>query len=105
MATEYIGLPGQLLEKVKEAVAKEKITPEELVRDAVEARLSRAEWRKTLECGERNARERGLTLEDVAAEIAAARARTRQIKRAARHRRYEGHHFGPELFRQSLTRP
>jgi hypothetical protein len=79
MATEYIGLPGQLLEKVKEAAAKEKITPEELVRDAVEARLSRAEWRKTLEFGERNARERGLTLEDVAAEIAAARSERARI--------------------------
>jgi len=40
MATEYIGLPGELIEKVKEAAAKEEITPEELVRDAVEARLS-----------------------------------------------------------------
>lgn len=34
MATENIGLPGQLLEKVKEAVAKEKITPEEFIRNA-----------------------------------------------------------------------
>jgi hypothetical protein len=31
MATEFIGLPGQLLEKVKEAAAREEITPEELV--------------------------------------------------------------------------
>jgi metal-responsive CopG/Arc/MetJ family transcriptional regulator len=45
MATEYIGLPGELVEKVKEAAAREEITPEELVRDAVENRLSRAEWR------------------------------------------------------------
>ena len=74
MATEYIGLPGQLLEKVKEAAAKEEITPEELVRDAVEIRLSRAEWAKTLEFGDRNARERGLKPEDVEAEIAAARS-------------------------------
>jgi hypothetical protein len=36
MSIEYIGLPGELLEKVKEAAAKEEITPEELVRDAVE---------------------------------------------------------------------
>jgi hypothetical protein len=28
MATESIGLPGQFLEKVKEAAAKEEITPE-----------------------------------------------------------------------------
>jgi hypothetical protein len=32
MAIEYIGLPGQLLDKVKEAAAKEEISPEELVR-------------------------------------------------------------------------
>jgi len=74
MATENIGLPGQLLEKVKEAAAKEKITPEEFNRDAVETRLRRSEWRKTLEFGERNARERGLKPEDVEAEIAAVRS-------------------------------
>jgi hypothetical protein len=27
MATEYVGLPGQLLDKVREAAAKEEITP------------------------------------------------------------------------------
>jgi hypothetical protein len=74
MATEYIALPGQLLDKVKEAAAKEEITPEELVRDAVEIRLSRAEWAKTLAFGDRNARERGLKPEDVEAEIAGARS-------------------------------
>jgi len=74
MATDYIKLPAPLIEKVKEAAAKEEITPEELVRDAVEARLSRAEWRKTVKFGHRNARERGLKPEDVDAEIAADRA-------------------------------
>ena len=74
MATEYIGLPGELIEKVKKAAAKEEISPEELVRDAVEARLSRAEWRKTLEFGEGNARARGLTPKDMYAEISAARS-------------------------------
>jgi len=74
MATDYIKLPAPLIEKVKEAAAKEEITPEELVRDAVEARLSRAEWRKTVEFGHRNARVRGLKPEDVDAEIAADRA-------------------------------
>ena len=74
MATEYIGLPGQLLDKVKEAAAKEEITPEELVRDAVETRLSRSEWRKTLELGDRNVRERGLKPEEVETEIAAVRS-------------------------------
>ena len=74
MATEYIGLPGQLLDKVKEAAAREEITPEELVRDAVETHLSRSEWRKTLEFGDRNARARGLKPEDVETEIAAVRS-------------------------------
>jgi hypothetical protein len=74
MAIEYIGLPGELVEKVKEAAAQEEITPEELVRDAVENRLSRAQWRKTVEFGHRNARERGLTREDVDVEVSAARA-------------------------------
>ena len=74
MATEYIGLPGQLLDKVKEAAAKEEISPEELVRDAVETRLGRIGWKKTIEFGHRNALERNLKPEDVATEIAADRA-------------------------------
>jgi hypothetical protein len=74
MATEYIGLPGQLLDKIKEAAAKEEITPEELVRDAVENRLSRADWTKTLQFADRNTRTRGLKPEDVEAEIAAVRS-------------------------------
>lgn len=78
MATDSIKLPDQLILKVKEAAAQEEISPEELVRDAVETRLSRAEWRKTVDFGHRNARERGLTPDDVEAEIAADRAeRTR----------------------------
>jgi metal-responsive CopG/Arc/MetJ family transcriptional regulator len=74
MAKESIGLPHQLVEKVKEAAAQEAITPEEFVRDAVEARLRHSEWRKTLEFGEQHAREHGLTPADVATEIAAARS-------------------------------
>jgi predicted transcriptional regulator len=74
MATEYIGLPGELVEKIKQAAAREEITPEELVRDAVENRLSRAEWRQTVEFGHRNARERGLKPEDVDVEVSAGRA-------------------------------
>jgi metal-responsive CopG/Arc/MetJ family transcriptional regulator len=74
MATESIGLPGQLLEKVKQAAEKEKITPEEFVRDAVETRLNRSEWSKTLAFGKRNAEERGLKPDDVETEIAAVRS-------------------------------
>ena len=74
MATESIKLPGPLLEKVKEAAAQEEISPEELVRDAVETRLGRAEWRKTIDFGHSNARQQGLKPEDVEAEIMADRA-------------------------------
>jgi metal-responsive CopG/Arc/MetJ family transcriptional regulator len=74
MATESIKLPGPLLDKVKEAAANEEISPEEFVRDAIETRLGRAQWRKTIEFGHRNARERGLVPEDVDSEIAADRA-------------------------------
>ena len=74
MATEYIGLPGELVERVKEAAAAEEITPEELVRNAVENRLSRTEWRRTVSIGHRNARERGLEPKDIDVEVSAARA-------------------------------
>ena len=37
-------------------------------------RLSRAEWSKTVEFGERNARARGIKPEDIDAEISAARS-------------------------------
>lgn len=74
MATESIGLPGQLLEKVKEAAAREEITPEEFVRGAVETRLSRGRWRDTLAFADRNVKERDLKPEDVEVEIAADRA-------------------------------
>jgi hypothetical protein len=78
MATEYIGLPGDLVQKVKDAAANEEISPEEYVRAAVEKRLSRAEWQKTLQYGESNARARGLRPEDVEVEISAVRSeRTR----------------------------
>jgi predicted transcriptional regulator len=78
MATKTIELPGQLVDKVNEAAAQEEITPEEFVRDAVETRLSRAEWQKTLQYGDRNARARGLRPEDVEVEISAVRTeRTR----------------------------
>ena len=74
MATENIRLPDPLLAKVREAPAEQEISPDEFVRGAVEERLSKGEWRKTLEFGHRNARERGLKPEDVDIEIAAERA-------------------------------
>ena len=40
----------------------------------VETRLNRSEWSKTLEFGERNARERGLKPADVETEITAVRS-------------------------------
>ena len=77
MVTESIGLPRQLLEKVKQAAAKEEITPEEFVRGAVETRLNHSEWNKTLEFGDRNVRERGLKPSDVETEITALRSERR----------------------------
>jgi metal-responsive CopG/Arc/MetJ family transcriptional regulator len=75
MATEPIKLPEELITKVNEAAAKEGISPEELVRNAVEDRLSRGEWRKALEFGERNARRKGIVKADVEKEITASRGR------------------------------
>jgi hypothetical protein len=77
---EYIVLPGQLLDKVKEAATREEITPEELVCDAVEIRLSHAEWAKTLAFGDRDARERGLKPEDVEAQRSRAYGQIADVK-------------------------
>jgi predicted transcriptional regulator len=73
MATDSIKLPEPLLAKVREAAARAEITPEELVRGAVEDRLSRGQWRDTLAFGERNAKARNLKPDE--AEIAAERGR------------------------------
>ena len=74
MATEYLGLPEPLVHKAKEAAAREEITLEELVQDAVQRRLDRLDWMKALEVGEQNAREHALKPEDVQNDIAAVRA-------------------------------
>jgi hypothetical protein len=74
MGTDYNKLLDPLVQKIKEAAAREEISPEEFVRDAVEARLSRAEWAKTLEFGSQNAREKGIRPEDVDTELAADRS-------------------------------
>jgi hypothetical protein len=62
------------LRRSSKAAEKEKMTPEEFVRDAVETPLNRSEWSKTLAFGERNAEERGLKPDDVETEIAAVRS-------------------------------
>jgi predicted transcriptional regulator len=72
MAT--IKLPDQLLAKVRETAAREAISPEALVQGAVEARLSRAEWARTLAFADRNALGCNLKPEDAEAEISAARS-------------------------------
>lgn len=77
MATEYVGIPGQLLEKVKETADREEISEEELVRDALEQRVNGKGGRFTrfYATGER----RGSALpEDVEAEIAASRAKRKR---------------------------
>ena len=58
--------------------------------------LSRSEWRKTLEFGERNARERGLTAADVETEDCRRPVRLRPLS-APSNGRYKYSHFGPEL--------
>ena len=77
MATEYIGLPGDLIEKVKAAAAKEEIIPEEHVRDAVEKRLNARGLEDVLAFGKRHARARGLRPSDVGKAIANVRRENR----------------------------
>lgn len=74
MATEYIGLPGHLVARVREAAAKKSISPEDFFRDAVETRLKQTEWAETVQFGHRNALEKGLRPEDVEIEISAVRS-------------------------------
>jgi len=78
METEYVGLPGALVEKAKEAAAREEITVEELVCDAVEQRINGKGFRDLYSIAKRNAERTGITPENaeavVMAEIAAHRS-------------------------------
>lgn len=74
MATEFIGIPEQLMLQVKEAAQREEITVEELVQDALEQRLNDKGFRRMFAIGDRNAKRTGARPEDVETEIAAHRS-------------------------------
>lgn len=75
MNTEFVGIPDQLMVKVKEAAQREEISVEELVRDALEQRLSDTGFRRLFAVGDRNVKRTGARPEDVEGEIAAERSK------------------------------
>ena len=74
MSSEFIGIPEQLMLKVKEAAQREEISVEELVQDALEQRLNDKAFRRLLAIGDRNVKRTGARPEDVETEIAAHRS-------------------------------
>jgi len=65
-----VRIPPPLLANVEKAARAEQITVDELVRDAVERRLERREWRDLLAFGEKRAKSPDLTEADVPEAIA-----------------------------------
>jgi metal-responsive CopG/Arc/MetJ family transcriptional regulator len=63
-------IPPELLTEMEKAAQEEHITPEELVRDAVERRLNKRQWQDGVAFGEKHAKSRGLTETDVPEAIA-----------------------------------
>jgi hypothetical protein len=72
-AEKNVRLSEGLLAKVANAARAENRTPGELLEDAAELYLKNRRWQKLLEFGEKNARNLGLTGEDVPRLIAEAR--------------------------------
>jgi predicted transcriptional regulator len=72
-AEKNVRLSEGLLAKVANAARAENRTPDELLEDAAELYLKNQRWEKLLEFGEQNARNLGLTEEDVSRLIAEAR--------------------------------
>jgi hypothetical protein len=68
-----VRLSAGLLAKVVDAARAENRTPDELLEDAAQLYLKNRRWQKLLEFGERNARNLGLTAEDVPRLIAETR--------------------------------
>jgi metal-responsive CopG/Arc/MetJ family transcriptional regulator len=68
-------IPAALLAKMEDVAHAERISVDELVRDAVQRRLDTHEWHELLAFGEKHAQSRGLTEADVAEAIAEARGR------------------------------
>jgi hypothetical protein len=78
MGTEFVGIPDQLMLKVKEAARREEISVEELVQDALEQRLNDNGFRRLFAIGDRNVKRTGACPEDVETEIAAHRSERSQ---------------------------
>jgi hypothetical protein len=78
MGTEFVGIPDQLMLKVKEAAQREEISVEELVQDALEQRLNQKGLRRFFAIGDRNVERTGGRPEDVETEIAAHRSERAQ---------------------------
>jgi len=72
-AEKNVRLSKGLLAKVANAARAENRTPDELLEDAAELYLKNRRWQELLEFGEKNARNLGLTGEDVPRLIAEAR--------------------------------
>jgi len=68
-----VRLSEGLLAKIANAAQAENRTPDELLEDAAELYLKNRRWQKLLEFGEQNARDLGLTAEDVPRLIEEAR--------------------------------
>ncbi len=74
MATEFVGIPDNLMTKVKQAAEREEISVEELVRDALERRIDGKGFSHLFAVGEWNITRTGAKPEDVETEIAAYRS-------------------------------
>lgn len=74
MSTEFIGIPEQLMLKIKEAARREEISVEELVQDALEQRISDKGFRRLFAIGDRNIKRTGAQPEEVETEISAHRS-------------------------------
>ena len=69
----HASVPPSLLSQAENAARAEKITLDELVRDAVERRLHRTELEEVLSFGKRHASQRGLVPGDIANAVAEVR--------------------------------
>jgi hypothetical protein len=74
MGTEFVGIPDQLMLKVKEAAQREEISVEELVQDALEQRIGDKGFHRLFGIGDRNVKRTGAQPEDIETEIAAHRS-------------------------------
>ncbi len=68
-----VNLPESLQQELERTALTERISIDELVRDAVERRLRKSEWEDLLAFGQRHAKERGLTEADIPEAIAEVR--------------------------------